>query len=254
MNSTPHYIVRKPTSKLAFGLVPIIFFTLLLGACNKITGLLIPGGTIPFGIVTPVQQFLNTYNIGYSQTLPYLDVFSTSFDDVTPNGTTYQEAELGFAFRTAVPGVVFELGLWLPDSSYVHTVTLWDSATQTILAQKNIYNYGRSFTYDTLAQNELVTLQPNHGYVLGVNSLAIGNFLNAYNAGNSIFSITGISDFNPAASPFTPATPNTEGSITIETGFIYNYGIQPTPANPFPPVFNNESGGLSGLCDLGFAQ
>jgi hypothetical protein len=254
MKLIPKFSIINPACQLSFRLVPVIFFALLLVSCNKITGLPIPGGAIPFGIVTPVRQYINTYNIGFSQTQPYLDLSTGGFDDAIPNGTTYQQAEIGIAFRTSVPGVVFELGIWLPDSSYVHTVTLWDSATQTILAQKNVYNYGKNFSYDTLSPNELVTLQPNHGYVLGVNSLALGNPLNAFNAGNEIFFTAGLTDFNPAASPNTPATPMTEGPITVETGFIYNYGILPTPSNPFPPVFNNNSGGLTGLCDFGFAQ
>ena len=254
-------MIKMPQStspNYGFSFISRIFATFLivlsLGACNKIGSLPIPGGILPYGVVTPVQQFITTYNVDTNQTQPFITLVPEVLNTVTTFGTTYQQAELGFAFRTSIAGSVFALGFLEPDSSYVHTVTLWDSATQTILAQKNIYNLsGITFTYDTLSPSEVVVLQPNHGYVLGINSLGVNNLLNAYNAGNLFYFVGGITDYNPAGNPFTPITPFTEGTITVETGFVYNYGTQAPPANLFPPNFGISGNALMGLCDIGFA-
>jgi len=87
-------------------MVPAFLISSLFGAGNKISGLPIPDGTIPFGIETPVQQFIITCNIDSSQTQPFIRLGSGALEDITTNGTTFPETEFGFAFRTSVTGSV----------------------------------------------------------------------------------------------------------------------------------------------------
>src|SRR5580704_14306278 len=56
--------------------------------------------------------------------------------------------ELGYSFVASDTGTVYEIGIRLPDSGNTYTVTLWDGATQAVLARENIkVNSPTSFSY-----------------------------------------------------------------------------------------------------------
>jgi hypothetical protein len=183
-----------------------------------------------------------------------IGLVSASLDEDTRTGFVYNQAEVGFAFRSSVSGTAIGLGTMLPAAGFIHTITLWDSATQTILASINVTGASRgAFTYADFPTT--VTLQAGHGYVVGYNTLAIGNPLNTYSPGNSIFGINGIYVDGGQGSDL-PLLPFTEGTITVENAFLYNYGNGRAPANLFPAAatWNDEANGFIGLCDIAFVQ
>src|SRR5580704_5545782 len=46
--------------------------------------------------------------------------------------------EIGYSFTVSDSGAVYQLGVRLPDTGKTYTVTLWDGATQAVLARQNI--------------------------------------------------------------------------------------------------------------------
>jgi hypothetical protein len=244
-----HYSVRgRRVGRLALPIVSVILLSIFFQACLKFR-------TEPFRIttVTPMQAFITKYNIPFSQTDTALYLLAVDFNGIPDKGQ-YDQVELGYAFRTSTAGVVFELGTLLPASGFVHTVTLWDSATQTVLGQLNVTNLsGSSFTYAGLDSSTAIVLQANHGYVMGVNSTAVGNPVNSSSVGNYVYAPQGLYVDQGAGSDIS-LLPFTEGTITVERGFIYNYGYQAQPASFFPPVLSwqSQDNGFLGICDFGF--
>jgi hypothetical protein len=201
-----------------------------------------------------MQAFITKYNIPLSPTDTALFLLAVDFYGIPDQGQ-YDQAELGYAFRTSVGGVVYELGTLLPDTGFAHTVTIWDSATQTLLGQLDVTNLaGASFTYAGLDSSKAIVLQANHGYVIGVNSTAVGNPVNSSSVGNGVYAPQGLYVDQGAGSDIS-LLPFTEGTITVERGFIYNYGYKSVPANFFPPSssWSSQDNGFLGICDFGFA-
>ena len=240
---------RSRVARLALPLVSVILLSFLFQACSKLR-------QEPFRIttVTPMQAFITKYNIPLSPTDTALFLLAVDYNGIPDKGQ-YDQAELGYAFRTSAAGVVFELGILLPATGFVHTVTLWDSATQTILGQLNVSNLsGSSFTYAGLDSGTAIVLQANHGYVIGVNSTAVGNPVNSPSAGNYVYAPQGLYVDQGAGSDI-QLLPFAESTITVERGFVYIYGYQAQPASFFPPAssWQSQDNGFLGICDFGFA-
>jgi hypothetical protein len=245
--------------------LPAFLLAFLFQACSKdalITSPLptpiplpIPIHPINFYLTqTPFQAFITKYDIAMTNTNLTIGLTSAGLDQDTRTGFIYNQAEIGFAFRSSVAGTVNGLGTMLPATGFIHTVTLWDSATQTILAGINVTSESTAkFTYADFATG--VPIQANHGYVVGYNTLAIGNAINTYSPGNSIFGVNGIF-VDRGAGTNLPILPFTEGTITVENTFFYNYGDGRAPADLFPAAstWNGQPNGFPGLCDIAFVQ
>jgi hypothetical protein len=233
---------------LQFG--SVFLFSFAFQACLKLQP-----GPFPITTVTPMQAFITKYNIPLTPTDTALFLPAVDFYGIPDQGQ-YDQAELGYAFRTSAVGFVFELGTLLPDSGFIHTVTLWDSATQSVLAQLTVTNLsGSAFTYAGLDSSTAILLQANHGYVIGLNSTAVGNPVNSSSVGNNVYAPNGLFVDQGAGSDIS-LLPFTEGPITVERGFIYNYGYQAQPASFFPPSssWQSQDNGFLGICDFGFAR
>jgi hypothetical protein len=204
---------------------------------------------------TPFQAFVTKYNVPVTNTSESIWLTVGDFGTYTRSGTlVYYEAELGFAFRTSVAGSILGLGTLLPATGFAHTVTLWDSATQVALATTTVTGQSASvFTYTDFAST--VPIQANHGYVVGYNTLAIGIPVDTFSTGNDFYLVDGILVDGGQGSNI-PLFPFTEGTITVENAFKFNYGDGQPPANLFPTASNwgTPGNGFFGLCDIAFMQ
>jgi hypothetical protein len=250
MMSKHNPIRRSLMARPALQLVSVFLFSFVFQACLKLQP-----DPFPITTVTPMQAFITKYNIPLSPTDTALFLTAVDFFGIPDQGQ-YDQAELGYAFRTSAAGVVFELGTLLPSPGFVHTVTIWDSATQTVLGPLNVTNLSSSsFAYAGLDSSTAILLQANHGYVIGVNSTAVGNPVNSSSVGNNVYAPNGLYVDQGAGSDIS-LLPFTEGTITVERGFIYNYGFQAQPASFFPPPssWQSQDNGFLGICDFGFAR
>jgi hypothetical protein len=247
-------------------LLPALTLILLLQACAKDSLVISPGplplpNPIPihpinfYPIQEPFQAFVTKYNVPITSTSESIGITTGYFDTYTRSGAIeYDAAELGFAFRSSVAGTILGLGTLLPATGFAHTVTLWDSATQTVLATVSVNSQSTgAFSYTDLAAT--VPIQANHGYVVGYNTLANGNPVNAYSTGNAFSVVTGILVDGGQGSDI-PLTPFTTGTITVENTFENNYGDGQPPTNLFPTASEwiGQNVGFFGLCDIVFLQ
>jgi hypothetical protein len=166
------------------------------------------------------------------------------------------QAEIAYAFRFTTAAAITSLGVLVPSQGFSHTVTLWDSASQQVLAQADVPSLDSGkFTYVSLALiNQAVLIQPNHGYIVGFNSLAVGNSLNTYSKGNWIYTLDGIFDFAFPKDPNIPILPFTRGPVTFEGYYLYPYDT-PISLPPFPggaSFFNSYVYDVPGVCDIGY--
>lgn len=207
----------------------------------------------PVANETPFQAFVTKYNVPLTDNSESLGLTTAALATETRTGTLYTAAELGFVFRSSVAGTIFELGTLLPATGFAHTVTLWDSATQAVLATINVTSQsGSVFTYAGLRAT--VPIQANHSYVVGFNSLAVGLPVNTFSTANEVYLVNGIWT-GGGGGPYLPLVPFAEGNITVENAFYANYGYGAPPTNLFPTAasWNTEPHGFFGLCDIGFA-
>jgi hypothetical protein len=204
---------------------------------------------------TPFQAFVTKYDVPFTNTSESIGLSAGDFDTYTRSGTlVYSAAELGFAFRSSVSGTILGLGTMLPATGFAHTVTLWDSATQLVLATATVTNQSPSiFTYADFSAT--VPIHADHGYVVGYNTMAIGNPVNSSSTGNDFYLVNGIYVDGGQGSDLA-LFPFTEGSITVENAFEFNYGDGEPPANLFPAASNwsSQANGFFGLCDIAFMQ
>jgi hypothetical protein len=204
---------------------------------------------------TPFQAFVTKYNVPVTTTSESIWFSTVDFGTYTRSGTLiYSEAELGFAFRSSVAGTALGLGTMLPATGYAHTVTLWDSATQVVLATATVTGQSASvFTYSNFAAT--VAIQANHGYVVGYNTLAIGIPLDTFSTGNDFYLVDGILVDGGQGNNI-PLFPFTEGAITVENAFSLKYGDGQPPTNLFPAAsdWGTPGNGFFGLCDIAFMQ
>jgi hypothetical protein len=262
MNTIPRPLFRR---RNVLRVLPAFLLAFLFQACTKESFVTSPIPTpIPIPIPirpinlyptqTPFKTFITKYNIPITETNSAIGLTAVDFGLDTRSGMIYDQAEVGFAFRSSVAGVVNALGTMLPASGFIHTVTLWDSATQTVLANANVTSQSTStFTYVDFSTT--VPIQANHGYVVGFNTLAMGNPANTYSPGNSLYAVNGLFVDGGQARDL-PLFPFTTGTITVENGFSYNYGDGRPPANLFPAssTWNDQPNGFVGLCDVAFVQ
>jgi|GEM_PF-1813499 len=242
-----------------------ILLLILGSSCTKL-GQVIPVQP-PIGVIqsleqTPFKSYTDslfalsvTNNVG-----SILTIGAVALNDNTLHETSGQDlgqAEIAYAFRSSVAGAVTSLGVMLPTTGYKHTVTLWDSTTGQVLAQTDVPTLnGGKWTYVSLALlGQAVVIQPDHGYIVGFNSLAVGNPVEVFNAGNEIYILDGIYQFfGGGQSAKAPIVPFTHGPITFENYYYVPYNAP--PGNPiFPNSANTESFGpfdVPGVADIGF--
>lgn len=242
-----------------------ILLSILGSSCTKL-GQIIPVPP-PVGVIqsleqTPFKSYTDslfalsvTNNVG-----SILTIVAVALNDNTLPGSSGQDlgqAEIAYAFRSSVAGAVTSLGVMLPTTGYKHTVTLWDSATGQVLAQTDVPTLnGGKWTYVSLALlGQAVAIQPDHGYIVGFNSLAVGNPVGVFNAGNEIYILDGIYQFSGGGqSAKAPIIPFTHGPITFENCYSVPYNT--TLTNPiFPPSVTVGGTGIfdvPGVGDIGF--
>ena len=248
-------VIMKPLTLLAAcGLLAACF-----NSCSKI-GQLIPVPP-PVGVIqslekTPFKSYTDSlFALSSSGTI--LTRVAVALNDNSMKGSSGQDLgqeEIGYAFRSTSGGAITSLGVCLPTTGYKHTVTLWDSASGQVLAQADVPTItGGSWTYVSLAlAGQAVAIQPDHGYIIGFNSLAVGNPVETYNAGNEIFILDGIYTLG-GGGPKIPIVPFTEGTVTFENFYSVAYNT-PLTAPLFPATGPGSSGSFDvpGICDIGF--
>jgi hypothetical protein len=264
----PVYLKAKSSNMKTFTLKLLLGAGLLLltcQSCNKFR--LIP---FPIGdrfIQTPFKSYFDSLyavsgdtlnSAGYGVLVTFTPAGVNDVLQKGDGGEDEGQLEIAYAFRTAYAGSVISLGVWLPDPNSSHTVTLWDSTSGQVLAQANVPTPASGAWAYVSVPN--AALQPGHGYIIGVNSLAVGNPMNTVSASNEIFLINGIYDFSSALPPggaLLPMLPFTRGAITVE-GWWQDFYDTPIPggqAGLFPggtPAMNYNVVGMVGLCDFGF--
>lgn len=234
---------------------------LALGSsCTKL-GQIIPVPP-PIGVIqsleqTPFKSYTDSL-FGLSSTGTILTIVAVALNDNSLPGSSGQDlgqAEIGYAFRSSSDGAITSLGVLLPTTGFKHTVTLWDSATGQVLAQADVPTLtGGKWTYVSLAlAGQAVPIVANHGYIVGFNSLAVGNPIGTFSPGNKIYILDGIYTLG-GGGPKIPIIAFTKGPITFENQYtvLYNTPI----SNPiFPPSGSVGATGLfdvPGVCDIGF--
>ncbi len=147
----------------------------------------------------------------------------------------------------------------MPTTGVQHNVALWDSASGQVLAVAQVPSLDSGqWTYLSLVPtNQEVIIQANHGYIVGFNSLAIGDQINVPNTNNGVYFFDGIYTNNIAGGGGVgkvPIVPFTEGPITYENYYTAYYD-DPNARPPYPGTsFSNPFGAfdLPGVCDIGF--
>ena len=229
----------------------------LAAGCTKI-GQILP--IIPITVIhdleqDPVQSYTDSlFNVGNGTILA---IQSVALNDVLnpTGGADAGQAVIAYAFRSSGHGAVTSLGVRLPSTGYEHTVTLWDSATLQVLAQAEVPTItGRNWTYVDLAiVNQEVVIQPDHGYIVSFNSLAVGNTINKPDPGNSIYILNGIYT-GGGGGPVVSIFPFTRGDITFEA-YGTTFYDNPLLRVPDPRVGFTETGVIQtipGLVDIGY--
>lgn len=240
-----------------FGLLlPGLVMLLSLSSCNKLrvapSPLLLLHERFP---MTSYLDSLETLTLAKDSTTIVLDITGVGFPSPGPD-TINGQAELAFAFRTSAPGFVNALGVYVPEVGYTYTVTLWDSATGTVLAQADIYSASAGWSYIALQAASYVQLQPDHGYIMGYNSAPVGEPLNSNELGGGVYRIFGLYDFKVPVpeSALVPLFPMIYKSFTIEGSYEVDYR-EPISAPLFPTGnANGNTNGFAGACDIGFFQ
>jgi hypothetical protein len=239
---------------------PNLFFAaalavLLCSSCTKLV--LIP--PVPINVFhdleqDPFQNYLDSvFSLSGEDIILTIDAVAIN-DVLTKTGSSGTgQAEIGYAFRSSVAGAVTSLGVLLPSQGFQHTVTLWDSASGVVLAQADVPSLDSGkWTYVSLALvNQEVIIQPDHGYIVGFNTLAVGNPINTFNPGNQIYILDGIYDFSNGGNQKRTIIPFTMGAITYEGGYMDWYDTPvTTPLFPSAPIPNGFD--VPGICDIGF--
>ena len=169
------------------------------------------------------------------------------------------QAEVGYAFRSTVPGAITQLGVYLPTPGFSHTVTIWDSATGEVLAQTDVATPAvGGWGYTGLFEiGQGLTIQANHGYIIGFNSVAVGVPENTDTVANEMWLFNGIYDFHQTPNPppgGIPMLPFTYRSLTFEGWYQVDYDTA-INAPIFPGNYQIQSYlviAMLGACDIGF--
>jgi hypothetical protein len=213
---------------------------ILAASCNKIITLSGPPSPVQHPFLTYLS-YLQGLNISVDSEL--VTTLPVILNDQTTKAEGTGQAEIAFAFRSANPGVISQLGIYAPVSAVAHTVTLWDSATGQVLVQLNITtNSPGEWSYASVGQtNQVLGIEANHGYIIGFNTLAVGVPINTDTVANQVYTFNGIYDFKANAPPGNlPMLPFTEFGITFEGWYMVNYDT-PISAPLFPPQGSLQS-------------
>jgi hypothetical protein len=241
-------------------LVALLLLLLLGSSCYKYNPL-------PPGVVDslklleqhPFESYLDslealTINTD-SELVTYIPVGINDPNLKEDDSSTGQQ-EIAYAFRSSVGGLINQLGVYVPFGGYTHTVTVWDSATGEVVSQANVASAspGWSFT-DLVSIGQEATILPDHGYIVGFNSDAVGVPINTVSQGNEVYLIDGIYDFKSNPPPGgIPMIPFTWQSITYEGFYAVSYDT-PISAPIFPGKSSIETHDITGFvggCDIGF--
>ena len=155
-----------------------------------------------------------------------------------------QQREVGYAFQALKKGIIYAMGIRMPQAGQDFIVTFWDSATHTIIKQKTVTNgVTTGFSYIDLSSNgynEEFEIEKNHTYYITVNT----STLTAGTPNRKFYNLTKAGSVN-----FLPLIKN---NIKILNGV---YSSQPAPVTTFPDKTNFDVFGLHmlfGLVDIGF--
>jgi hypothetical protein len=240
---------------------PKLFFAaalavLLFDSCYQ-TQVQLPNPILQSVVRFPFQNYLDSLFSQSRDSIILTIGVTEPYDPLTTQNEVFGQAEIAYAFRTSAPAAVAELALYLPSGGDTHLVTLWDSASGTVLAYANITMVDSAQWNSvpvTGPGGQIVTLQPGRGYIIGFNSLANGDALDGtvYNPDNSVYVLYGIYDFEAAVQNTIPVIPFTKGLITYEG--VWNVFYDTELAELFPgnsPSTSNVNG-VYGVCDIGY--
>lgn len=153
--------------------------------------------------------------------------------------------EIGYSFTSTKNGIVEKLGAMMPDSGHVYTVSLWDSATQELMIQKNIEILNRHvFNYvDLIPTNEFQIILANHTYMIGIYTSPLAS---------------GIAPYGPFSDDFYNLINPNSGAILPFKGYLHaiSFNKQYTGSSFNGPVFPKNEWPfhylVQGFCDIGF--
>lgn len=243
--------MKHPSSRL---LVLALFAAFAISSCNKIP--INPPIPIQSLEEFPFKSYLDSLN-GASVDITY--GAGVPIDPLVLHGEVNGQAEYAYAFRTSVPGLVTSLAVLEPVAGYSHAVTLWDSATGAVLAEANVpsLNAGHWTSVSLALQGNAVPILANHGYIVGFNTLAIGDAIGAGTPGDQTYFIFGIYYNSPTGIQLTNIDPFVSKTFTFEGEYATYYNsILAVLGPPFPGGLNNPNGdpgnNLFGACDIGF--
>jgi hypothetical protein len=184
-----------------------------------------------------------------NEVIPLLDPFQKGYN-------VAGQAEIAFAFRTSAPAALAGLALYLPGSNFTDLVTLWDSASGTVLAQANVTvaNPGEWNSVPATGVNgQPVIFQPGKGYIVGFNTLPNGDTLFSRNQLNLIYWIFGYTSAGGPPMPSgLPLIPFTNGLITYEAQWVNYYETEPTSFFPGNTPAQHIVDSVYGVCDFGY--
>jgi hypothetical protein len=165
------------------------------------------------------------------------------------------QAEIAYAFRTSAPAALADLALYLPSGGDTHLVTLWDSASGTVLAQANVtmVNLGQWNSVPATGVNgQPVIFQPGKGYIVGFNSLPNGDTLFTRDQLYLIYWIFGYQSPGPPMPSGLAVIPFTNGLITYEAQWVNYYETEPTSFFPGNTPAQGIVDSVYGVCDFGY--
>jgi len=214
---------------------------------------------IPSNILNQIQSIQETPVATLFDSLSKIPSITVNY---VPDSFSHGGVEFGYTFQASAPGTIIQLGLRLPDINFTHTVTLWDSATQTILAEADILNQSSlKFSYVNLAaNNQQVVIQPNHTYIISWNSLSKENgaTINSGQAGNHFYYIQMWEGSTLGTPNYLTIFPFMYKHITVTACYLNEYpstpkgGGNPFAITPFPIGHSVPGIDIYGLCDIDY--
>jgi hypothetical protein len=150
--------------------------------------------------------------------------------------------EIGYSFTVSDSGTVYQLGVRLPDTGKTYTVTLWDGATQAVLARQNITVLtDTAFTwFDLTSINAQVSIYPGHTYVISAFMVPVGTNPAAGQGEFDFYDVERRDQGN--------IFPMTEGVVTYMNEYTQT-AFTPT----FPGNLSEYQNFINGIVDIGFS-
>ena len=256
----PKQLLNKKTP----GFLTAAALLLLTLGCTRLKLNPFPPFPYPTSVQHPFQTYLDSI-LALSEVTDSEFVTQVAINLNDPMGNIKLEgtgqAEVGYAFRSSVPGAITQLGVYLPTPGFSHTVTIWDSASGEVLAQTNVATPAAGgWGYTGLFEiGQGLTIQASHGYIIGFNSVAVGVPENTDTVANEMWLFNGIYDFRQTPNPppgGISMLPFTYGSITFEGWYQVDYDT-PISAPIFLGTHEIQSSvviAMLGACDIGFVH